>query len=45
MAAGYYPTDGWIDHIPLGDAVEGLHDVRDARRVKVLVDITADGGS
>ncbi|MFE2733543.1 alcohol dehydrogenase catalytic domain-containing protein [Streptomyces sp. NPDC059349] len=45
MAAGHYPTDGWIDHIPLADAVEGLHDVRDARRVKVLVDIPADGGS
>ncbi|WP_328334833.1 alcohol dehydrogenase catalytic domain-containing protein [Streptomyces sp. NBC_00455] len=45
MAAGYYPTDGWIDRIPLGDAVAGLRDVRDARRVKVLVDIPADDGS
>lgn len=45
MAAGHYPTDGWLDHIPLRDAVEGLHDVRDGRRVKVLVDIPADSGS
>ncbi|MFE6157303.1 2,3-butanediol dehydrogenase [Streptomyces sp. NPDC056486] len=39
MAAGRFPTDGWLDHIPLADAVAGLHDVRDARRVKVLVDL------
>ncbi|MGW0581533.1 hypothetical protein ACWD25_37595, partial [Streptomyces sp. NPDC002920] len=45
MAAGHYPTDGWLDHIPLADTVAGLHDVRDARRLKVLVDIPArDGG-
>ncbi|MFH8737031.1 alcohol dehydrogenase catalytic domain-containing protein [Streptomyces sp. NPDC017964] len=39
MAAGRYPTDGWLDHIPLADAVAGLHDVREGRCVKVLVDI------
>ncbi|MEU6421483.1 alcohol dehydrogenase catalytic domain-containing protein [Streptomyces spiralis] len=39
MAAGRFPTEGWVEHIPLADAVAGLHDVRDARRVKVLVDI------
>ncbi|MEV6700914.1 alcohol dehydrogenase catalytic domain-containing protein [Streptomyces sp. NPDC051453] len=39
MAAGRYPTDGWLDHIPLADAVAGLHDVRDGQCVKVLVDI------
>ncbi|MEV0774350.1 alcohol dehydrogenase catalytic domain-containing protein [Streptomyces sp. NPDC050433] len=44
MAAGRFPTDGWLDHIPLADTVAGLHDVRDARRVKVLVDIPADDG-
>jgi len=45
MAAGGFPTDGWIEHIPLADAVAGLHDVRDARRLKVLVDIPGgDGG-
>ncbi|MGW1025358.1 alcohol dehydrogenase catalytic domain-containing protein [Streptomyces sp. NPDC002577] len=44
MAAGSYPTDGWLDHIPLADTLAGLHDVRDGRRVKVLVDIPADGG-
>ncbi|MFC9746439.1 alcohol dehydrogenase catalytic domain-containing protein [Streptomyces niveus] len=45
MAAGRFPTDGWLDHIPLADTVAGLHDVRDARRVKVLVDIPADAGA
>ncbi|MBA4864599.1 2,3-butanediol dehydrogenase [Streptomyces sp. PSKA54] len=45
MAAGHYPTDGWLDHIPLADTLAGLHDVRDGRRVKVLVDIPADSGS
>ncbi|MGW6400636.1 alcohol dehydrogenase catalytic domain-containing protein [Streptomyces sp. NPDC055134] len=41
MAAGHYPTDGWLDHIPLAETVAGLHDVRDARRLKVLVDLPA----
>ncbi|MEV8350278.1 alcohol dehydrogenase catalytic domain-containing protein [Streptomyces niveus] len=45
MAAGRFPTDGWLDHIPLADTVAGLRDVRDARRVKVLVDIPADAGA
>ncbi|MFF1901220.1 2,3-butanediol dehydrogenase [Streptomyces sp. NPDC058206] len=48
MADGHYPTDGWLDHIRLADTVAGLHDVRDGRRLKVLVDIpggTATGSS
>ncbi|MFE6961704.1 alcohol dehydrogenase catalytic domain-containing protein [Streptomyces sp. NPDC057696] len=45
MADGRFPTDGWLEHIPLADAVAGLHDVRDARRTKVLVDIPAGSGS
>ncbi|WP_406424687.1 alcohol dehydrogenase catalytic domain-containing protein [Streptomyces sp. NBC_01589] len=45
MAAGHYPIDGWLDRIPLGDTVEGLHDVRDGQRVKVLVEIPADGAA
>nr|WSZ20314.1 alcohol dehydrogenase catalytic domain-containing protein [Streptomyces canus] len=45
MASGHYPTDGWLDHIPLHDTLAGLHDVRDARRLKVLVDIPDGGGS
>ncbi|RZB14423.1 alcohol dehydrogenase [Streptomyces sp. F001] len=44
MAAGYCPTGGWLDHIPLHDTVSGLHDVRDGRRLKVLVDLPANGG-
>ncbi|MEW2626130.1 alcohol dehydrogenase catalytic domain-containing protein [Streptomyces sp. NPDC048106] len=42
MAAGYYPTDGWLDLIPLADTLAGLRDVRDGRRVKVLVGIPAE---
>ncbi|MFF2846125.1 alcohol dehydrogenase catalytic domain-containing protein [Streptomyces sp. NPDC058001] len=45
MDAGHYPTDGWLDHIPLGDTLAGLRDVRDGRRVKVLVDIAAAGAT
>ena len=42
MAAGHCPTDGWLDHIPLADTRAGLRDVRDGRRVKVLVDLPGD---
>ncbi|MEB8340209.1 alcohol dehydrogenase catalytic domain-containing protein [Streptomyces endophyticus] len=45
MAGGRFPVDGWLEHIPLADAVAGLHDVRDARRTKVLVDIPVRNGS
>ncbi|MFC6065305.1 alcohol dehydrogenase catalytic domain-containing protein [Streptomyces ochraceiscleroticus] len=41
MSDGRYPTDGWLDHIPLTETVAGLHDVRDGRRLKVLVDVGA----
>ncbi|MFJ1969512.1 alcohol dehydrogenase catalytic domain-containing protein [Streptomyces sp. NPDC087903] len=44
MAAGRYPTGGWLDHIPLAETLAGLHDVRDGRRLKVLVDIPEAGG-
>ncbi len=40
MAAGRYPTDGWVDHIALDDLVEdGLEALRAGRRMKVLVDL------
>ncbi|MFJ6569534.1 zinc-binding dehydrogenase [Streptomyces sp. NPDC091292] len=45
MDAGHYPTGGWLDRIPLGDTLAGLRDVRDRRRVKVLVDVASDGGT
>ncbi|MEV4970302.1 alcohol dehydrogenase catalytic domain-containing protein [Streptomyces scopuliridis] len=44
MAAGHYPMDAWLDHIPLADTRAGLYDVRDGRRLKVLVDIPVAGG-
>ncbi|MCX5063224.1 MULTISPECIES: alcohol dehydrogenase catalytic domain-containing protein [unclassified Streptomyces] len=45
MAAGHYPTDGWLDHIPLKDTAAGLRDVREGRRLKVLVDLPGGLGS
>jgi (R,R)-butanediol dehydrogenase/meso-butanediol dehydrogenase/diacetyl reductase len=40
MAAGAYPTDGWVDHIALDDLVtDGLEALRAGRRMKVLVDL------
>jgi (R,R)-butanediol dehydrogenase/meso-butanediol dehydrogenase/diacetyl reductase len=40
MAAGHYPTDGWVEHIAWDDVVsEGLEPLRRGRRAKVLVDL------
>jgi (R,R)-butanediol dehydrogenase / meso-butanediol dehydrogenase / diacetyl reductase len=40
MAAGRYPTDGWVEHIPLDDLVAGgLEALRAGRKMKVLVDL------
>ena len=41
MAAGHYPAEGWVEHIPLSDVVAGLADIRDGRRGKVLVDLSS----
>jgi (R,R)-butanediol dehydrogenase/meso-butanediol dehydrogenase/diacetyl reductase len=42
MAAGRYPVDGWVEHIPLDDLVAGgLEALRAGRKMKVLVDLPA----
>src|SRR5262249_33296892 len=40
MAAGRYPTGGWVEHIPLTDLVAGgLEALRAGTKMKVLVDL------
>lgn len=40
MAAGYYPTTGWVEHIPWSGLVdEGLEPLRRGERMKVMVDL------
>jgi threonine dehydrogenase-like Zn-dependent dehydrogenase len=41
MAAGHYPAERWVEHLPLSDVVTGLTDIRDGRRGKVLVDLSS----
>jgi (R,R)-butanediol dehydrogenase/meso-butanediol dehydrogenase/diacetyl reductase len=40
MAAGHYPTAGWVDHIELAELIpQGLQALRRGERMKVLVDL------
>jgi (R,R)-butanediol dehydrogenase/meso-butanediol dehydrogenase/diacetyl reductase len=40
MAAGHYPLDGWVEHVPWTGLVdEGLAPLRRGERMKVLVDV------
>jgi (R,R)-butanediol dehydrogenase / meso-butanediol dehydrogenase / diacetyl reductase len=40
MAAGAYPTSGWVEHVAFDDVVErGFHDLLAGRRTKVLIDL------
>jgi (R,R)-butanediol dehydrogenase / meso-butanediol dehydrogenase / diacetyl reductase len=39
MVDGRYATDGWIDHIPLDDLLDGFDDLRAGRKMKILVDL------
>jgi (R,R)-butanediol dehydrogenase/meso-butanediol dehydrogenase/diacetyl reductase len=39
MAAGHYPTDGWVEHIGYDDLVPAIADLRRGARMKVLVDL------
>jgi (R,R)-butanediol dehydrogenase/meso-butanediol dehydrogenase/diacetyl reductase len=42
IAAGAYPTDGWVQRIPLEAIVQdGFHALHDQRAMKVLVDVQA----
>lgn len=47
IAAGAYPTAGWVEHVELHEVVDALEDLRAGRRMKVLVDLprrSLDGG-
>lgn len=37
MAAGAYSPKGWVDEVGLDDSVRALHDLRDARSMKILI--------
>ena len=40
MAAGAYPTDGWVEHEPLAQVLtEGFEPLLAGRRTKVLIDL------
>lgn len=39
VASGAYPTKGWVEHVGLHDVPAALEDLREGRRMKVLVDI------
>jgi (R,R)-butanediol dehydrogenase/meso-butanediol dehydrogenase/diacetyl reductase len=42
MAAGHYNTTGWVETIPLSGLIEqGFDELRESRRMKLLVDPTA----
>ncbi|OHV25748.1 alcohol dehydrogenase [Parafrankia soli] len=41
IAGGAYPTAGWVDHVGLSDLHDALQDLRDGRRMKVLVGLPA----
>ncbi|HZP31606.1 MAG TPA: 2,3-butanediol dehydrogenase [Acidimicrobiia bacterium] len=43
MAAGHYPSDGWVEHIALAELVEaGFEALRAGRKTKVLVDLSGE---
>ena len=39
MVDGHYNTEGWVDHIPLDDLLDGYEDLRAGRKMKILVDL------
>jgi (R,R)-butanediol dehydrogenase/meso-butanediol dehydrogenase/diacetyl reductase len=39
IAAGAFPTDGWVDHVGMEDVTRVLGELRAGRRMKVLVDV------
>lgn len=40
MAAGAYPTDGWVEHVPLAQVLtEGFEPLLAGRKTKVLIDL------
>jgi (R,R)-butanediol dehydrogenase/meso-butanediol dehydrogenase/diacetyl reductase len=46
MSSGRYPTDGWVERIPLDDLVEaGIEALRAGQKMKVLVDLPGSAES
>jgi (R,R)-butanediol dehydrogenase/meso-butanediol dehydrogenase/diacetyl reductase len=39
MAAGHYPTDGWVEHVGYDDLVPAIDELRRGARMKLLVDL------
>lgn len=39
VAAGAFPTAGWVEHLPLAEVCRALDDLRAGRRMKVLIDL------
>ena len=39
IAAGAYPTQGWVEHIELGHVSQAFNELRAGSRMKLLVDI------
>jgi (R,R)-butanediol dehydrogenase/meso-butanediol dehydrogenase/diacetyl reductase len=37
MAAGAYSAEGWVDEVALDNSVQALHDLREARSMKILI--------
>jgi (R,R)-butanediol dehydrogenase / meso-butanediol dehydrogenase / diacetyl reductase len=44
MEAGAYPTDGWVEHVPLAQVLtEGFEPLLAGRKTKVLIDLPVHG--
>ena len=39
MAAGDYPSDGWVETLPFADIADGFESLRKGEKIKVLLDI------
>lgn len=39
MAAGSYPTNGWVQHMPFANITDAIHDLRDGKGTKILIDL------
>jgi hypothetical protein len=41
LAAGRYPTDGWVEHIPFATHTDAYERMRDGTIIKAMVDVQA----
>jgi (R,R)-butanediol dehydrogenase/meso-butanediol dehydrogenase/diacetyl reductase len=39
IAAGHYPTEGWVEHVDYDDLVPAIEELRGGTRMKLLVDL------